>query len=399
MASLRSRTSPWRQTFDRLTATAAPVRPATRSFAPRSRTMSTFPSSSSGSSSSGSSSGSRSGFRLTPTTAVLCCVPILTAYLGVWQVQRLKWKLGLIADVDRNLSKDPMVLPNEINPEALSDYAFRRVILHGHFAQPIMLVGPRVYEGAGGYHLIQPFIRTPVDSNTSGSAPTLKNKKKKESSFSFWRKDDEAEEAAALLSESNRLDARSTDGSVDDGSMTPILVNRGFISTARAQEYRLNPSLVPLFSPSVQTSSETVPTISNETKSLYIQTLLRPPSEIKAGAKPAFTPDNNKENNEWFYIDLEAMKEWVEGKGVNKVQGVLVDEIYEGETPASQLIQQGIPVGRPLAVELRNQHAMYAGTWFSLSFFTSIMLARLFWTKGKVKGQGVGRPAVGVRRT
>jgi hypothetical protein len=128
------------------------------------------------------------------------------------------------------------------SPEALSDYAFRRVILHGHFAQPIMLVGPRVYEGAGGYHLIQPFIRTPVDSNTSGSAPTLKNKKKKESSFSFWRKDDEAEEAAALLSESNKLDARSTDGSVDDGSMTPILVNRGFISTARAQEYRLNPS-------------------------------------------------------------------------------------------------------------------------------------------------------------
>jgi hypothetical protein len=114
MTSLRSRTSPWRQTFERLTATAAPVRPATRSFAPRSRTMSTFPSSSSGSSSSGSSSGSRSGFRLTPTTAVLCCVPILTAYLGVWQVQRLKWKLGLIADVDRNLSKDPMVLPNEI---------------------------------------------------------------------------------------------------------------------------------------------------------------------------------------------------------------------------------------------------------------------------------------------
>jgi hypothetical protein len=114
MASLRSRTSPWRQTLDRLTATTAPVRPATRSFAPRSRTMSTFPSSSSGSSSSGSSSGSRSGFRLTPTTAVLCCVPILTAYLGVWQVQRLKWKLGLIADVDRNLSKDPMVLPNEI---------------------------------------------------------------------------------------------------------------------------------------------------------------------------------------------------------------------------------------------------------------------------------------------
>lgn len=108
MASLRTRTSPWRQTFDRLT-TSTPTR--SRSFTLRSRPYSTFPSSSS---SGSSSKNSRTGFRLTPTTAVLCCVPLLTAYLGVWQVQRLKWKLGLIADVDRNLSKDPMVLPNEI---------------------------------------------------------------------------------------------------------------------------------------------------------------------------------------------------------------------------------------------------------------------------------------------
>ena len=220
----------------------------------------------------------------------------------------------------------------------MSDYAFRRVILHGHFAQPIMLVGPRVYEGAGGYHLVQPFIRTPVGNNDDRSASIGRNKKKKESqqsSFSFWRRDDEEDLIEDdAVKDAQRLDARIGDGSVDDGQMTPILVNRGFISTARAQEYRSNPALVPLYSPSVQTSSETVPTISNETRELYIQTLLRPPSEIKAGAKPAFTPDNNKQNNEWFYIDLEAMKEWVEGKGVDKVQSVLVDEIYgESECP------------------------------------------------------------------
>lgn len=49
-----------------------------------------------------------------PMTVILCCVPLLTGYLGVWQIQRLNWKLGLIEDVDRNLSKDPLILPDDI---------------------------------------------------------------------------------------------------------------------------------------------------------------------------------------------------------------------------------------------------------------------------------------------
>lgn len=53
-------------------------------------------------------------FRLTSTTAVLCFVPVLTGFLGVWQLQRLKWKLQLIEDVDTAMAKDPMILPNDI---------------------------------------------------------------------------------------------------------------------------------------------------------------------------------------------------------------------------------------------------------------------------------------------
>lgn len=49
-----------------------------------------------------------------PITVLLIFAPILTGYLGVWQVQRLKWKLALIDEIDHNLSKDPIVLPPHV---------------------------------------------------------------------------------------------------------------------------------------------------------------------------------------------------------------------------------------------------------------------------------------------
>lgn len=45
---------------------------------------------------------------------VLIFVPILTGFLGVWQIQRLKWKVALIEEVDRNLEREPMILPGTI---------------------------------------------------------------------------------------------------------------------------------------------------------------------------------------------------------------------------------------------------------------------------------------------
>jgi hypothetical protein len=51
---------------------------------------------------------------LRPTTIVLILVPIFTFGLGWWQIQRLRWKVGLIEEVERNMKKEPMVLPAHI---------------------------------------------------------------------------------------------------------------------------------------------------------------------------------------------------------------------------------------------------------------------------------------------
>lgn len=98
---------------------------------------------------------------------------------------------------------------------------------------------------------------------------------------------------------------------------------------------------------------------------------------LKPGERSVWTPDNNVEGNEWFWRDVETMAKLAGGEE-NNVQPVLVDAIEggsslatggttliraEGQIPPTLLMQQGMPVGRPAQVELRNQHASYAATW------------------------------------
>jgi len=69
------------------------------------------------SSSSSSNNAQRETLRaqiMNPTTIVLIMVPIFTFGLGCWQIQRLRWKVGLIEEVERNMKREPMVLPAHI---------------------------------------------------------------------------------------------------------------------------------------------------------------------------------------------------------------------------------------------------------------------------------------------
>ncbi|WVR04922.1 hypothetical protein IAU60_001934 [Kwoniella sp. DSM 27419] len=234
-----------------------------------------------------------------PTTLVLICVPILTGFLGIWQLKRLKWKLELIDEVDRNLQKPPMLLPATIN--------FRRVLLRGQFAGPPILFGPQTKDGFPGYHLILPFVRP--------------------------------------------------------GGST-ILVNRGFITTTRATAIRERRQAVPGLT--VEGRSDG--------REYEVEGML-----TRKGEKTIWSPDNRTDTNEWFWKDVEGMAEWATAVGGAEVQPVLVDAIEEPDSSYTMLMNQGVPVGRPPQVELRNQHAQ-----LSLSASTTVMLAYLL-TRGRAQ--------------
>jgi surfeit locus 1 family protein len=101
-------------------------------------------------------------YLLTHLTAL---IPITAFALGTWQVQRLDWKTNLIAKFEDRLVKDPLPLPPVMDPDAISNFDYRRVLATGRFRHDQeMLVGPRVHEGHDGFLVI-----TPLEREESGS--------------------------------------------------------------------------------------------------------------------------------------------------------------------------------------------------------------------------------------
>jgi len=231
---------------------------------------------------------------LSPAMILLGIIPIFTFALGTWQVERLKWKINLIDELQEKLSREPMALPRKINLTAVPEFIYRKVLLRGKWDHAhAMLLGPRVHDGLKGYHLVEPLVR--IDGTT-------------------------------------------------------LLVDRGFISQEQAE-------------------AEAYLKDDHEAEILGM---------LRTGhARNAFTPDNSPTEGKWYWADITAMADYAGGERAG-VQPVYVEEIFEGHAgEAARRVTRGIPLGRPPTVDVRNSHASYVVTWYSLSAFTSIMFIRL----------------------
>jgi surfeit locus 1 family protein len=95
--------------------------------------------------------------RLWPTLAALGGIALLVA-LGTWQVQRLQWKEGLIAERQAGLAMPPAPLPAEAEDWRAFDY--RRVSVLGRFSHDKeQLFGFSAHQGEPGHHLLTPLVR------------------------------------------------------------------------------------------------------------------------------------------------------------------------------------------------------------------------------------------------
>ncbi len=79
---------------------------------------------------------------------------VVLVSLGVWQLQRLEWKEGLLADIEAKIAAEPVELPAEADPET---DAFLAVTVKGAIGGDFVPVFG-TWRGAGaGYRIIVPF--------------------------------------------------------------------------------------------------------------------------------------------------------------------------------------------------------------------------------------------------
>lgn len=89
--------------------------------------------------------------------AIILSLAVLALFigLGTWQVQRLKWKEGVLAEIDTRIAAGPVSLP--VAPDKARD-TYLPVVVSGHFGEGTLRVLVSTKQAGAGYRLISPLL-------------------------------------------------------------------------------------------------------------------------------------------------------------------------------------------------------------------------------------------------
>jgi len=274
---------------------------------------------------------------------LLIAMPIVSFYLGTWQLRRLKWKNNLIATSEDKLTYPPIELPKNINPNDVEDLQYRRFIIKGKFDHSKeIFVGPKVKNGERGYQVFTPILRS--------------------------------------------------------NGGEPILIERGFITDENILPPRRN--LKHLSLPLHEVEIEVILKKINERSNLLFDKL-DPNSRVWHVINiPEMTESTNclpihaqalidlrdhpiekiliKDDKPWW-------KFWSKNTNHEEIKSIEIkpnDSIHEFSQ--YQFLKAGVPIGRPASIDFKNNHLQYLVTWYGLSFASSILLFIMFKKKPKV---------------
>jgi len=200
--------------------------------------------------------------------------------LGVWQLQRLQWKEGLIAQIEARVHAPPVTLEEAVaKARAGKDISYLRVTAEGRFDHGKERYLYAVTDEGVGWHVITP-LTTP-------------------------------------------------DGEV-------VLIDRGVVPDAFRD-------------PAVRPQGEIGGTVT-------VTGLAR-----QSESQGRFTPDNEPEQNRWFWRDLGALTRSMFPGSEPEVAPFII-EAERGDVPG------GWPRGGATRLDIPNNHLQYAITWFLLAF-------------------------------
>ncbi|MFC5419512.1 SURF1 family protein [Bosea eneae] len=108
---------------------------------------------------SSNTAGRRGGAVRIGFIAGFCVAALVCAGLGIWQVQRLFWKLDLIARVEARLKAPPVAAPGPAQWNGINASAdeYRRIALEGRYLEAPETLTMAVTEHGAGFWVMAPF--------------------------------------------------------------------------------------------------------------------------------------------------------------------------------------------------------------------------------------------------
>ncbi|WP_341487681.1 SURF1 family protein [Pararhizobium sp. A13] len=201
--------------------------------------------------------------------------------LGTWQVQRLIWKLDLIARVEARIQAQAVSAPSRAQWDAVGAEKdeYRRVTVTGVFVHDKTVLVQAVTERGAGFWVLTPMRRQ---------------------------------------------------------DMSTVLINRGFVPSDRRD------------------ASERAQ--GNIAGNIEVTGLMR-----MSEPGGAFLRSNDPANDRWFSRDVAAI---AASKGLDDVAPYFIDA---DATP----VPGGLPIGGLTVVRFRNNHLVYALTWYALAMMSA----------------------------
>lgn len=288
---------------------------------------------------------------------LMFAMPVISFYLGTWQLRRLSWKTRLIAQCESKLTYDPIPLPKDFQVDMCEDWEYRRVKIRGHFLhEEEVFVGPRAKNGEKGYILYTPFVR-----NDTGEKLLVER---------GWISEEKVSPDSRTLHHLSLPDAQDMEivclvrPPKERGQFQWAKTDRGSRLWQVADIYDIADSI--------------------GCKPINFQALydLRNHSEWITKSE---NDSGSKSPPFWKFWEKKP-----EVQAVQKSDGLDdIGKTSDLEFNEFQFIKAGVPIGRRPTIDLRNNHLQYLVTWYGLSFLSTIFLVialKKFW-RGSVISQ------------
>ncbi|ODV79187.1 mitochondrial protein [Suhomyces tanzawaensis NRRL Y-17324] len=277
-------------------------------------------------------------------------MPIISFGLGCWQVQRLNWKVEVIARSENALAQPPIEeLPANLDPSVIPEFEYRRFKVKGEFDySQEMFLGPRMRNGILGYLVVTPFKRS------SGGKPILVER--------GWINKDKVIPSTREKGYLSHL--ALPQGEIEIEALFRVMPTKSSLQFEHKDGSRLfNVHDVPVMA----AQAGALPIYCQMIYDLRDHVEWRKDSKSTSGSswmswlsKPQ---SGNKKDDAHFIADM-------------------ADDDLTLEYQEFEFVNEGVPIAAYPKIKLTNNHLQYLITWFGLSIASAGLLGYTFLKKG-----------------